>query len=48
MVRERISPDELSIEPLSARFNLTPFDSGDEDLNLFLKEDALGEPGNPS
>jgi len=43
MAREKISPEELSIEPLSARFNLSPFDSGDEDLNEFLKQDALGE-----
>jgi GNAT superfamily N-acetyltransferase len=43
MAREKISPEELSIEPLSARFNLSPFDSGDDDLNEFLKEDALGE-----
>jgi GNAT superfamily N-acetyltransferase len=43
MAREKISPEELSIEPLSARFNLSPFDSGDEDLNEFLKDDALDE-----
>jgi hypothetical protein len=36
MAREKISPEELSIEPLSARFNLSPFDSGDDDLNEFL------------
>jgi hypothetical protein len=43
MDMEKISPEELSIEPLNARFNLSPFDSGDEDLNEFLKQDALGE-----
>ncbi len=43
MGKEKISPEELSIEPLSARFNLMPFDSGDKDLNEFLKDDALGE-----
>ncbi|HSD57907.1 MAG TPA: hypothetical protein VLB04_06965 [Methanotrichaceae archaeon] len=27
MAREKIPPEELSIEPISARFNLSPFDS---------------------
>jgi GNAT superfamily N-acetyltransferase len=40
---EQIPEEELSIELLNARFNLAPFDSGDKDLNEFLKEDALEE-----
>ena len=40
---EQIPEEELSIELLNARFNLAPFDSGDKELNEFLKEDALEE-----
>jgi len=41
---ERISERALSIELLNARnakYALAPFDSGDEELNDFLKNDAL-------
>lgn len=34
---------ELSILLLSSRYNLAPFDSGDAELNDFLKNDALEE-----
>lgn len=34
---------ELSILLLSSRYNLAPFDSGDSELNDFLKNDALEE-----
>jgi GNAT superfamily N-acetyltransferase len=43
---ERIPERALSIELLNARnakYTLAPFDSGDEDLNDFLKNDALKE-----
>ncbi len=34
---------ELSILLLSPRYDLSPFDSGDAELNDFLKNDALQE-----
>jgi len=34
---------ELEIVLLSPRFNLAPFDSGDDELNDFLKNDAIKE-----
>ena len=40
---ERIPHKELSIELLNARYDLAPFDSGDDELNDFLKNDALNE-----
>jgi GNAT superfamily N-acetyltransferase len=44
---EKIPRKELSIELLNAKFNLTPFDSGDvpddDELDDFLKNDALKE-----
>lgn len=38
-----ISEDELSIEPLNARYNLSLFDSGNSELDDFFKNDALKE-----
>ncbi|MGD0951677.1 MAG: hypothetical protein ABR985_04670 [Methanotrichaceae archaeon] len=40
---EKIPEKEFSIELLNAKYNLTPFDSGDSELNDFLKCDALKE-----
>lgn len=44
---DQISHDELSIEILNARFDLSGFDSGDspedDELDNFLKKDALKE-----
>lgn len=40
---EQLPTRALEIELLNARFNLAPFDSGDEELNDFLKNDALTE-----
>jgi GNAT superfamily N-acetyltransferase len=38
-----ISEDELGIERLSAKYNLSLFDSGSAELDDFLKNDALKE-----
>ncbi len=38
-----ISEDELNIELLSAKYSLSRFDSGNSELNDFLKNDALKE-----
>ncbi|MFA6372288.1 MAG: GNAT family N-acetyltransferase [Methanothrix sp.] len=38
-----IAERELSILLLSSRYDLSPFDSGDAELNDFLKNDALRE-----
>lgn len=38
-----IKERELSILLLSSRYDLSPFDSGDAELNDFLKNDALRE-----
>ncbi|AET63592.1 GNAT family N-acetyltransferase [Methanothrix harundinacea] len=38
-----ISEDELGIELLNARYNLSLFNSGDAELDDFLKNDALKE-----
>ena len=35
-----ISEDELSIERLSAKYNLSLFDSGNAELDDFLKNDG--------
>ena len=40
---ELLPEKALSIELLNARYNLASFDSGDEELNDFLKNDALKE-----
>jgi GNAT superfamily N-acetyltransferase len=40
---DQIGKDELSIELLSTRYDLSPFDSGNPELDDFLKNDALKE-----
>lgn len=40
---EHILDKEFSVELLNVRFNIALFDSGDEDLNDYLKNDALRE-----
>lgn len=40
---DQISEDELGIELLSARYNLSLFNSGNAELDDFLKNDALKE-----
>ena len=40
---EHIPDRELGVELLNARYDLSPFDSGDEELNDFLEHDALKE-----
>jgi len=40
---EQLPERAFGIELLNARYNLTNFDSGDEELNDFLKNDALKE-----
>lgn len=41
--KSKLSIDKLSVELLNAKYNLDPFDSGDEELNDFLKQNALRE-----
>jgi len=40
---DSISEDELSIEPLSARYNLSLLDSGNAELDDFLKQQTRFE-----
>jgi len=42
---ELLSGNALSIELLSARYDLEHFDSGNEELNDYLRNDALKEQG---
>lgn len=39
----KIPREELDVEILNARYNLAPFDSGSNELDDFLKNDALKE-----